>query len=382
MPLSGLPELKTLPPDLAVQDKTWVEVRAGVDRASAELVDYQEQLEQRNQQLDAMRRVLDSILASVSDVLVVIDRSGMIEEVNASLVARSGEDRSALVGKAALTLFARANHPGITEGLLQLRTERRPRSLDVSLVATEGASALDLGLSVRLDDRGRMTRYVLAGRPTGELRQAYAELSRSHDHLKAAQALLARNEGLASLGRLLSGVAHDLNNPISFIHANAHALDRYVTKFTTCFDCVQAGADRAELVRLRDDLKQECEVRNLRTSAQGARDGAERVRDIVADPRRLSADLTGEMCDFDLVDTAEVATNWVQRGSKSAAGIRFAGLPRLRAHGREGHMQQLVMNLLQNTLDAVEGLADPQICVSASIEQGQAMLSFPVRSAA
>jgi two-component system sensor histidine kinase HupT/HoxJ len=92
-----------------------------------------------------------------------------------------------------------------------------------------------------LDDRGRVIGHVLTGRPLGELRRAYAELEHSHDELKAAQALLVRNEKLASLGRLLAGVAHELNNPISFVYANTHALDRYASKFETYFERVQAG---------------------------------------------------------------------------------------------------------------------------------------------
>jgi two-component system sensor histidine kinase HupT/HoxJ len=246
--------------------------------------------------------------------------------------------------------------------------------LEAALVAASGPSALDLSLSPRFDDRGRVAGMVLTGRNVGELRNAYAQLERSHDDLKAAQALLVRNEKLASLGRLLAGVAHELNNPISFVYANAYALDRYAGKFETYFDRVQAGASREELVRLRDELKLDREVRNLRDAVRGARDGAERVRDIVEDLRRLSSDGSGEMTSFDLVETTRVAATWVLRGSRPDLPVTFEGLTSVIAQGRAGHIQQVVMNLVQNAVDALDARDGGRITITHLVEGGMAVL--------
>jgi hypothetical protein len=67
------------------------------------------------------------------------------------------------------------------------------------------------------------------------------------------------------------------------------------------------GASRAELVGLREELRLDREIGNLREAVAGARDGAERVRDIVEDLRRLSAEGTGEGREFDLAETARIA---------------------------------------------------------------------------
>jgi two-component system sensor histidine kinase HupT/HoxJ len=289
----------------------------------------------------------------------------LVEEVSASLTARTGASRAGVMGTEAVALFVPQDRAAVADALARLRAERAAITVEAALLTPQGDFALDLGIAPRLDDRGRLTGFVLAGRPVGEIKQAYVDLSRSHDELKAAQALLVRNEKLASLGRLLAGVAHELNNPISFVYANAHALDRYATKFETYFDRVQAGASREELIRLREDLRLDREIRNLRTAVQGARDGAERVRDIVEDLRRLSADGSGEMRDFDLVETARVAASWVLRGGRRDVALRFEGAEHLMARGREGHVQQVVMNLVQNALDALDGVADPQIVLTA-----------------
>jgi len=365
-PLSGSTEFS---------DAAWSDVLSAVDRTYAELVGYQERLERQNAELETMRSFLASILSSVSDVLIVVSRQGAIETVSDSVAAITGTGGAALAGAPVAHLFAEPDRAAVTEAMRRAALTRSPVTIETSLIARDGESPLELSISPRLDARGRVSGYVLTGRPLGELRQAYADLALSHDELKAAQTLLVRNEKLASLGRLLAGVAHELNNPISFVYANVHALERYAAKLETYFDQVQAGAERAELAKLRETLRLDREIGNLREAVAGARDGAERVRDIVEDLRRLSADGTGEVVSFDLVETASVASSWVLRGTKRDVEVRFSGLPHLRVEGRPGHVQQVVMNLVQNALDALEGVEAGVIELRAAREDGFAVLS-------
>jgi two-component system sensor histidine kinase HupT/HoxJ len=359
----------------AVPEEAWAEVLSAVDRTYADLVDYQEQLERQNARLQEMQAFLTSILASVSDVLIVLDRAGRIEQVSASLLARSGAKAAALSGQEIAALVPPEDALRLAQALDRLRSDRRPAVLELALVTPGGPEPLELSVAPRLDDRGRVAGFVLTGRPLGELRRAYAELSDSHDALKSAQSLLVRNEKLASLGRLLAGVAHELNNPISFVYANAHALDRYVGKFEAYFARVQEGASREELVALRESLRLDREITNLRQATQGARDGAERVRDIVEDLRRLSSEGAGERVAFDLAETARTAAHWVLRGAKEAPALTIEGPAPLMAWGRPGHIQQIVMNLVQNAVDAVEGGTGAMVTLTLAAEGNRARLT-------
>ncbi|MBW0157656.1 sensor histidine kinase [Sedimentimonas flavescens] len=355
-------------------DDVWFDVLSAVDRTYADLVDYQERLERQNHELEELRSFLGSILASVSDVLIVVSRAGSILETSASVAKLTGKPLWEWHSRPLAAMFAPADVDALDRALAEATNARAPVTIEASLIGPEELAPLELSISPRMDDRGRVAGYVLTGRPVGELRKAYSALEKGHEALKSTQAQLVRNEKLASLGRLLAGVAHELNNPISFVYANAHALERYAGKFETYFEQVQSGASRDELIALREDLKLDREVRNLREAVRGAREGAERVRDIVEDLRRLSADGTGEMVVFDLVETAQVAANWVSRGARKSVDVRFSGLPALRVRGRPGHIQQVVMNLVQNAFDALEGREGAHIEIGAEVDGGRAQL--------
>lgn len=359
---------------VSFSDDAWLDVLSAVDRTYADLVEYQERLEQQNLELQEMRSFLTSILSAVSDILIVVARTGLVERVSQSLCALTGQGNEAFVGAPVASLFDQADAARLGAALESARAARQPAILELRLVTETGREPLDLSVAPRLDERGRTVGFVLTGRPLGALRKAYAELQAGHDALKSAQAQLVRNEKLASLGRLLAGVAHELNNPISFVYANTHALERYAGKFEEYFARVQDGASREELVALRASLRLDREVANLRAAIDGARDGAERVRDIVEDLRRLSSEGSGERVRFDLVETSRVAANWVLRGMKTPVALRFEGVGRLEAFGRPGHVQQIVMNLVQNAIDALDGREDGQIVLTHLTQGDMAVL--------
>lgn len=356
-------------------DDAWGEVLAAMDRTYADLVGHQERLERQNAELEEMRTFLTAILSSVSDVLIVADKAGRTARVSRSFAELTGRAEAATLGEPLAEMFAPADRAVVAAMLQAVRDRRRTASFEAELLTATGVEPLDVSIAPRMDDRARVDGFVLTGRPMGALRTAYAELRASHDALKTAQAQLVRNEKLASLGRLLAGVAHELNNPISFVYANAHALERYAGKFETYFARVQGGASRQELIELRRELRLDREVANLRTAIHGAREGAERVRDIVEDLRRLSSDGTGEMAEFDLAETARIAAEWVMRGMKQPIALDTSGLEETPVRGRAGHVQQVVMNLIQNSVDALEGREGGTVRLSVRPVGGMAVLT-------
>ncbi|WP_370314127.1 sensor histidine kinase [Sagittula sp.] len=356
-------------------EAAWADVLRAVDRTYAELVDYQEKLESRNAELRALRGVLASIRESIGDYLVVTDRDGLIVEASASFCAMAGVAEARAVGRPFLGFLEPDARAALGRAIEQALMDRSVAGVEAPLSGRDGPEPVEWRVAPRQEQRRRVG-VVLTGRPLGELRRAYSELAEGHERLKQAQTLLVRNEKLASLGRLLAGVAHELNNPISFVYANSHALGKYVDRFEQYFERVQAGASREELVELRAKLRLDRDLKNLRSALNGAQEGAERVRDIVADLRRLSADGTGDMVPFDLGDCARVAASWVERGSRSELRITFEGACDGPALGRPGHIQQVLMNLVQNAADAMAGQADAEVTLRLHSDAGREMIDI------
>lgn len=359
----------------AFSEEAWTDVLTAFDTAYAEVVSHQQRLEEQNEELHEFRRLLTSILTSVSDLMIVVARDGTIKEVSASFEAATGQTGQAMVGTPVIELFEPEGGDRMRRELEAMRFLREPVRFEADLRGVQGPEPYDISIAARLDDRGRMLGAVVLGRPLGALREAYAELEESHRSLIEAQTQLVRNEKLASLGRLLAGVAHELNNPISFVYANTHSLEKYIARFETYFEKVESGASREELIALRGELKLDRELRNLRAAIEGARDGAERVRDIVADLRRLSVAGGTEREPFDIAEAARVATRWVIRGSKAGVDVRFEGLESLRVVGNAGHVQQIVMNLVQNAVDALKETAEPEIAIRIEQQGTTAVLA-------
>ena len=359
-----------------IGEEAWSDVLSAVDRTYAELVDYQEQLEARNTELMQLRAFLSSIMTSISDYLVVTGKDLRISDASASFCQAVGCAKDDLVGREIGEFLADAHSERLLGTITRTIGMKSGETFEADLMTVSGHDPVEFKVAPRLDRRRRVTGIVLTGRPLGELRRAFSELAESHETLKQAQSQLVRNEKLASLGRLLAGVAHELNNPISFVYANTHALEKYLDRFEKYFESVQAGAPRADLVELRKELKIDRDLKNLRTAIEGARDGSERVRSIVEDLRRLSADGSGDFVSFDLAETFRIAANWVKRGTKASVDIHLDGEDPCMARGRPGHIQQVVMNLVQNAVDSMAGQDEAAINVTLAYDGDRAVLTI------
>ena len=359
---------------IPVSEAAWLDVIRQMDQTYSGLIDYQVELEKKNADLEAMRQFMDSVLESMTDILIVCDRNGLVIQLNKTAARLAGLSDGSTGTGTVFDLAAGSSHEAL-KAMLGRASQAAPAvSEEIVLHTTDGEAPFEVSASPRRDARGRLLGVVLIGRHVGELRTAYSALNLAHDQLKDAQAQLVNSEKMASLGRLVSGVAHELNNPISFVYGNAHALERYVDRLETYFNAVEQGATREELVTLRHRLKLGKTVARLRDAASGALEGAERVRDIVEQLRRFSGTGRAPPEPFDLVATVQTAVGWVTRTQRPDLVIDWAMPNALMVTGRSGHIQQVVMNVIQNAVDATETVQNPRISIQLGSEGANAVL--------
>ena len=342
------------------QDALWIEVIHRMDQTYADLVRYQVELEEKNRALEAAHQFISSVLDSMTDVLIVCDIQGRIEEVNPALEALTGLSEEALIGRSFQSLLT-ADCLDLAAGFAETIRSDAVHDCELTLCGLQEEVPLAVNCTSRYDSRGRLVGMVLIGRPVGELRRAYEALNQAHDELKQAQRQLISAEKMASLGRLVAGVAHELNNPISFVYGNVHALARYRQRLRTYCDAVDASNPPESLKSLKAELRIERLLDDLDPLIRGTLEGAERVRDVVQDLRCFSSGQQGERSPFDLVHVVRTAVHWVTKGRQPAPRVSLELPERLAIRGHAGQIHQVVMNLVQNALDALTGIAEPEI---------------------
>ncbi len=174
----------------------------------------------------------------------------------------------------------------------------------------------------------------------------YEELHRSYQELKRSQALLLRQEKLASLGRLAAGLAHELNNPLNHIAGFVEALQRRA---------------EAETLLARKEFE---DFPRFLGMIQGQVDRAASIIRRLLDFARQREPFF-ELIDLDRLISESVS--FVERQA-AVANKRMVVRPlsepvQLRADAQM--LQQLLLNLLTNALDAIEG--DGEVRIAADV---------------
>ncbi|MFG1301632.1 ATP-binding protein [Xanthobacter sp. V3C-3] len=361
-------------PDFGAADaeEAWIAVIRKMDETYAELVRQQVELEEKNVALEEAQGFIAGLLGSMTDVLVACDLTGRVEQVNLAAERVFGLRADALTGRPLADLLDPASPTTAADVLATMARRQRLADREFTLATPDGPQAVSVNGALRFDPRGRAVGVVLVGRPIGELRAAYEALARAHEHLKRTQQQLVHAEKMASLGRLVAGVAHELNNPISFVYGNAHALKRYAERLIAYLDHVHAGTDATALARARMELRIDRTLADIPSTLAGMLEGAERVRDIVADLRRFSSDRREARELFDLAGVARSAVDWVAKSQMPDLAIRMEVPEGLEVAGHPGHIHQVMMNLVQNAVDAMEGRPVRQLEITGERAEGPA----------
>ena len=171
----------------------------------------------------------------------------------------------------------------------------------------------------------------------GALEQANADLATANRKLTDAQAKLVQAAKMASLGELVAGIAHEINNPLAFILAHQGTVERILGEVSTAPD----AADNPRRLKKCGD----------RVGAM--RMGLTRIQDLVLNLRKFSRLDEGERTLVHVPEAIETVLALIQHklGDRIAVVRDFSGRPEI--HCTPALLNQVVMNILGNAADAM-----------------------------
>ncbi len=180
--------------------------------------------------------------------------------------------------------------------------------------------------------------------------------------LKDAHLQIIQQEKLATIGQLAAGVAHEINNPISFVRSNLSSLQKFSLKLTDYLEREREVAgkylpetEKEELERLWQEGKLDFILQDLPELLQESFEGTDRVKQIVQDLMVFARKDGGESAAVDLNKIVEgaVSITWNELKHKAELQTDYGRIEPVSASPQR--LSQVFVNLLVNAFQAIEG---------------------------
>ncbi len=254
------------------------------------------------------------------------------------------------------------------------RSGRPLNSDDISVLRTlaqQSAVALQNALSYSQLQEFNRNLDAQVQAQTEDLRRSHSRLEQAYVELKQTQAQLLQSEKLASLGQLVAGVAHEINNPASFIHGSLALLGEYLERVLELVHGFEAAAAatpeiKARMEELRRRYRYDYVSVELPELLRICNEGSQRIGRIVSDLRTFARVESLEPESVNVADSIDAVLRLLShRLADSLVQVeqKYSGC--LVVRGQPGQLGQVWMNLLTNAMDAVSGVENPQLKITA-----------------
>ncbi|MEG4306439.1 ATP-binding protein [Microcoleus sp. D3_18a_C4] len=187
------------------------------------------------------------------------------------------------------------------------------------------------------------------------------ELETTLNELKKAQMQVIQSEKMSSLGQLVAGIAHEINNPVNFIHGNLTHLDEYTQNLLEMIELYQQRhpSNDPDVQAMAEEIDLEFLTEDIQKIISSIRVGTERIRGIVLSLRNFSRMDEADFKDVDIHEGIESTLLILQHRLKDkpeCPGVvtikDYGTLPKVECF--PGQLNQVFMNILVNALDALD----------------------------
>lgn len=183
-----------------------------------------------------------------------------------------------------------------------------------------------------------------------------AQLQETLQQLKSTQTQLVQSEKMASLGQLVAGIAHEINNPIGAIYANMPPLEEYIEDIEGTVEFAQSCLDEAGIQKLDEHMAQidyTFVIEDLAQLLNSQKQAADRIRNIVLSLRNFSRLDQGEIKTVKLEEGLDSTLQMLYHHYKNRITVEKEYALNEMVECYAGEMNQVFMNILANAIQAM-----------------------------
>ncbi|MGB3402726.1 MAG: ATP-binding protein [Microcoleaceae cyanobacterium] len=191
------------------------------------------------------------------------------------------------------------------------------------------------------------------------------ELEYTLQELKQTEAQLIQSEKMSSLGQMVGGIAHEINNPVGFIHTNLTYASDYSNDLLELIECYQQYYPEAvpEIQTKIEEIDLEFLTDDFGKIIQSMKVGTERITNIVQSLRTFSRLDESDLKDINIHDGIESTLMILQNRLNSVSPHikvikEYGELPLVYCYG--GQLNQVLMNIINNAIDALSETPHPK----------------------
>ncbi|MEW5856701.1 MAG: PAS domain S-box protein [Cyanobacteriota bacterium] len=194
-----------------------------------------------------------------------------------------------------------------------------------------------------------------------QLREKAAKLKQALSELKQTQTQLIQSAKMSSLGQLVAGIAHEINNPVSFIYGNLDYAIHYIQSLIELLQLYGKHSPEPpeEIQDLIDEIDLDFVIADMPKLLSSMKLGADRIRQIVASLRNFSRHDQAEKKFVNIHEGIDNTLRLLQDRLKATASHpaievvkEYSDLPSVECYA--GQFNQVLMNILNNAIDALE----------------------------
>lgn len=204
-----------------------------------------------------------------------------------------------------------------------------------------------------------------------QVQERTRQLNDAIKELQDTQAMMVHSEKMKSLGELVAGIMHEINNPINFIYGNMSHLKNYSEDLFSLIDDFDKFKDdltaehKAEYEKMLKDIDYEFLKDDLPDLIKSCHEGTERTKNIILNLKDFSRMEESAITNVDLPKEIDSTLNILNNKFKHGITVKkdyHEDVPKIEAYG--GQLNQVFMNILDNAAFAVEGKDNAEVDIT------------------